>query len=216
MKVLIVCLIAIVGLSNYVESIVVDCIFIELSLGYQCKAKEMTITSKDDRTITGVTGVHQYGRTNNDVKTFMTEEPIYTNGVTKHIVKYFPLELTTFLPNLSGVGISHSKMVEIHSSDLQQIGKNIEILMMRFNEIEILEADLFQFNPNLLAIGFYGHKLKHIEDGAFRGLEKLTILNFGEPSGSCIDGMAWNRSEVITLVEKAELQCKELKVNQPE
>ena len=60
-------------------------------------------------------------------------------------------------------------------------------------------------------IGFSNNKLKHIDDGAFRGLEKLNYLelHLGNP---CINKLASTRSTVIALISEAELKCKNANV----
>lgn len=200
MRVLILCLIAICGLSKYVESASVFCEFKESSsYGYECEVKYLTITSKEDRTITEAIGYHASGKNNRDVKYFHS---------INHIVKFFPLGLATIFNNLENVYIHISQLSEIHSSDLKQFGDKLKKLWLTYNAIEVLESDLFQYNPNLNYIDFISSKIKHIDDGTFRGLEQLSqlYLNGGLP---CIDKGATTRSDVITLITEAEIKCKD-------
>lgn len=195
MKVSIVCLIA---LCAYVESVAVQCKFEEIkNLGYRCDVKSIKITSKDDRIITEIIGDHLSGRSNSDLKFFDCQD---------HIIKFFPLELAAFFKNLEIIYIFNATLSELHSSDLQQFGGKLKNFDVNYNEIEDIEAGLFQYNENVEVIAFSDNKLKHIESGAFRGLNKLTdlYLNGRNP---CIDRTASSRSEVIALIPEAESKC---------
>lgn len=200
MKVSILCLIALFEFSLYVESVVVDCEFKDdASLGYYCGVKTLNISSKDDRTITEVTGEHFSGKTNSDVKTFYSDH---------QIVKFCPLGLATFFTNLKSFRINAATLSEIHSSDLKQFGDKLTGIHMGNNLIEILEADLFQFNPNLDHISFFNNKMRHVDDGTFRGLPKLTHLRLNG-GNICINKHATARSTVIPLITEIELKCKD-------
>lgn len=170
MKVLILCLIAFAGLSKIVESVALHCDFKEnIMYGYCCEAKGLKITSKDDRTITEVTGEHLEGKTNSDVVYF---------SAFYNVLELFPLGLATFFDNLESVEVDDAQLIEIHSSDLQQFGGKLIRLDFGSNAIESLEADLFQFNPNLMSLNIGANRITHIEEGTFRGLDKLEIFSF--------------------------------------
>lgn len=198
MKVSILCLIALCGLSSHVESVAVRCNFEEGSDGYECEVKSLTITSKNDRTITQVFGYHQRGKSHSDIKHFNCDN---------QAVNFFPYGLTNFFKNLENVKVStSSRLNEIYSSDLRQFGDKLKTLWLSNNAIEVLEADLFQFNPNLEYLGFHRNKIYYIYDGAFRGLEKLKHLELH--GNICINKYATDRSDVIALFSEAEMNCK--------
>lgn len=199
MKILVLCLIALYGLSHYVESVAVFCEFKDdKEKGYKCEVKYMKITSKEDRTITDVTGDHLNGNTFAEVVYFDSDH---------NTIKFFPLELKTFFKNLVNVRIVNATMSEIHSSDLHQFDEQLMNLWLSDNEIEFIESDLFQFNENLNVISFYNNKLRHIDNGTFGELKKLVKLRLD--GNSCIDKIAHNRNSVIDLIPEAELDCKD-------
>lgn len=193
MQVLILCLIAL----SYVESVVVECEFKNhKKYGYMCDVIDLRITSKDDRTVNVVIGDHLDDRTDSDVTVFNS---------TRFTVKYFPLELTSFFDNLEFVHIERANLSEVHSSDLQQFDDKLKKLWLGYNLIDILEADLFVFSPNLETISFYFNNLRFIDDGTFKGLEELFDLQLQNP---CIDNYATTREDAVALIAEAELKCK--------
>lgn len=183
-------------MNCYVESNAVDCEFGNIgSFGYQCYVKSIKITSKDNRTITNVTGDHQYEKSNNDVMFFNSQN---------HIMQFFPLELTKFFNNLKSVRIVTANMSEINCSDLKQFGENLTRLFLSSNVIKILEKDLFKFNKNLTSIDFYRNKLTKIHDGVFDGLNLTSLYLNDNP---CINEYADNGTDVVAFSKRAYEQC---------
>lgn len=200
MKFSIFCLIAVCGLLNYVESVTVDCDFmVDIDYGYKCFVKSYIMSYAGDRIINKVTGDHQKGKSNRDVLYFDS----------RHIVIYlFPHGLTTIFDNLETIFLETAQINEIHSSDLRQFGAKLKNFWMSNNQIESLEADLFQYNKNLQWISFYGNKLRQIDNGTFRGLEELNILRI-DHGNPCVESYAQSRSAVIALIDEAEYKCKD-------
>lgn len=197
MKVLILSLIALSLLSRNLEGVELFCEFKNSDFGYMCNVKYLNITSKDDRTITNVTGNHEGGKSNNDIKFFSSQQ---------HNVHFFPFDLAKYFNNLEIVQIKAANSFKIHNSDLQQFGGKLKQLWLEENSIEILQDGLFKFNSNLEGIDLNTNKINKIERGTFSGLEKLTTLYLhgGNP---CIDKYAFRRNDVINLISDAEYKC---------
>lgn len=200
MKIFLVFLIATFLNFEKVESIQFECEYaVNLLSEYYCEAKELEITSRDDRTITEISGNHEDGKFNEDVKYFSCEE---------QTVNFFPLQLSIFFPNLERVEIKNSNLLEVQSSDLRQFRGNLDEIWLDNNQLEVLEANLFKFNPNLNEIHLNNNKIKHIEDGAFNGLKKLQSLFLrGNP---CVDNFVWgNKTELLSFIPEVERKCKD-------
>lgn len=166
---------------------------------YACNSKGWQIKSLDNRTVVNVTGNHLKGKTNDDVKYFKSDG---------NFVKYFPLDLTSFLRNLENVEITNSSLVEVKSSDLQQFGANLKTFWPLHNMIEVLEADLFKFNPNLEKISFFDNRIRHVEDGIFTNIKNLWRLRFD--NNLCISDFAINKTAITKLVYEVERKCKDV------
>lgn len=178
-----------------VESIKINCVFRDDMFDvYGCFVLNLTISSRDDRTITEISGSHLRGRTNEDVKSF--------NSGFKN-VNFFPLGITKIFPNLESFDFQNSNLLEIRSSDLEQFGGNLKQIWLSGNKIEFLEENLFKFNLNLEVIDLHTNKIAYIDDGTFAGFSKLKALNLN--SNPCI-----NRSEGVSdSILIAERECKD-------
>lgn len=187
-----------ISLAVLIDGVVVFCDFKNGSAyGYQCHVKYLQIKSKLDRTITDVAGDHLSGKSNDDVKFF---------NCVNHVVKYYPLNLTNTFKNLETVSIYNATLSEIHAEDLQQFGGKLKKFWNQYNVIEVLEADLFKFTPNVELVSFSSNKIKHVDDGVFRDLKKLSALYLG---GNLCNYTANNRTSVLDLVPKIEGTCKD-------
>lgn len=181
-----------------VESVKVDCEFwFHPYHGYECKVKSLVISTQSNREVTEVSGAHKSAKVNADVKSFEVE---------KQTVKFFP-QLSKIFSGLEIVKVLNSSLSEVKNSDLKQFGGKLKDLQLPENQIEILQGNLFEFNPNLEWISFSNNKLRQIDDGVFNGLTKLKTLHLRK--NPCIDEAARNdRNEVLKVTKSAEKKCK--------
>lgn len=182
------------------ESVELFCDFREDELGYKCESKGVAITSRNDRTIHSIIGEHLNGKTNEDVKFFRNY---------KVIMNYFPLNLTNGFKNLEVVQVNYSDLKRITSSDLEQFGEKLKILWIGNNIVEVIEADLFKYTPNIESIGLSPQKIKHVDDGAFTKLNKLHSLWFSKNPCGVRTNVENDRMSVLTLITRIEMECKE-------
>jgi hypothetical protein len=180
------------------ESIVLDCDYKDYKeYGYGCWIQNSIENLKTDREISEVRGQHLSGKGIDDVKSFIS----YTKTL-----NFFPQNLTKFFKNIDTVWIQASKLQEISKKDLKQFGRNLRNLWLDWNEIEVIEGNLFEFNPNLEHISLYKNKMVHIGSGAFDRLEKLRELNLkGNPCTRRLPDYYTIPSRIIREVEKS---CK--------
>ncbi|CAG9810574.1 unnamed protein product [Chironomus riparius] len=164
---------------------------------YYCYVNNnLSITTRESATITSISGPHQSGKTNSDVVGF------YAN--TKTFI-YFPRGLETFFKNIKIIQIHNCNLTEVHQEDLKPFSKLIEIYL-EYNELEVLEEGLFDFNLDLEFIHFGDNKIVHIEPNVFDHLSKLSYLYL--LSNSCIDKKVRNStSEVKNFIQAVKSQC---------
>ncbi|KAL7019586.1 hypothetical protein ACKWTF_011173 [Chironomus riparius] len=167
---LISCLIILFGDSS--ASAVINCFYDDsryeaIGVLYDCEVKNNpNITSKESAQISSVAGSHHWFKNNNDVAGF---------AVKSQTVHYFPIGLHDTFKNLKLISIKKCGLKEIHQSDLKGFSK-LTFLNLAFNDLEVIEKGLFDFNPNLKILGFYESKVTHIDFNAFDNLNKLTYL----------------------------------------
>jgi len=125
--------------------------------------------------------------------------------VTNKKIHYFPQGLEKFFKNLKLIWINGANLKEIHQSDLKPF-PNLVFFYLPNNYIEVLEEGLFDYNPNLEALGFDGSKVSHIDSNVFDKLDKLSY--FWSGSNACISKYVFgSKQEVKGAITLAKSQC---------
>ncbi|CAG9810596.1 unnamed protein product [Chironomus riparius] len=164
---------------------------------YHCPVnKNPRITTRESAAITSISGTHQNGMTNSDVGGF------YAYSRT---INYFPRGLETFFKTIKIIQIYDCNLKEVHQEDLKPFPNLVE-LYLRFNDLEVLEEGLFDFNPDLHYIGLNYNKIVYIGPNVFDHLTKLRDLSLH--SNLCISKEAKNSiSEVKNVIQAIKSQC---------
>ncbi|XP_070490900.1 leucine-rich repeat-containing protein 24-like [Chironomus tepperi] len=164
---------------------------------YQCKVVgDLTITLKDQSTITSASLNHSALKTNDDVLGFVSENKY---------MRYFPSGLEKVFKNLQLIHIKFTYIQELTQADMKPFPELME-LDLHDNEIKILEDELFKYNPKLVFVSFSSNKIIHIGLTAFDGLNNLIYLYL--TSNACISSGAYrSHSQVLDIIEYAKIQC---------
>lgn len=201
MKYSVIFILLLITLICEVNSVEIKCVYRYDSLGYCCDVSSIEISSKNDRKVTKVEGAHQASMTNENVKFF------YVNV---KIVRYMPTNLEEFFENLEVIQILNSRLVEVSNEDFKPWGDKLKKVWFNSNDITMVPADLFKYNPNMEFIAFYHTKVSHVYDGVFDSLKHLTTLYF--ESNPCHNANAINnRAEVIKIINEVERKCKDFR-----
>ena len=120
---------------------------------------------------------------------------------------YFPRHIGKFFKNLHKIYISHANTTTLSKDDLQFLGSQFKNLAIHYNHIEWLEADVFDFTPNLETVYLRANKIQYVEKGTFDKLKKLTYLNFQE--NLCNRDYA-SGPAVLELITNIEDACTEI------
>lgn len=181
------------------ESIVIECEFKEAYYGYKCTAKLFEITARDgDRYVKRVYGQHADNKSSEDVRVFYSGEST---------VNFFPQNLANVLPNLETIQINYANLKEITSDDLRPFGDKLKNLWLGINDLELIEADLFDYTPNIEWIYLENNKIKNVESGALGKLQKLKNFNFIK--NPCHSGDAGSLVDVEYLTAVIEFKCEQ-------
>lgn len=94
---------------------------------------------------------------------------------------------------------------------MKQIGDKLKGLFLYVNLIEVIEGDLFEFNPNLENIQMDRNKIARIGLGAFDGLNKLHSIDLGP--NPCVpadknDGTVKDRTNALQLIQNVETKLQ--------
>lgn len=193
----------ILQLFGQLNSVNIDCDFnsnwdyMILHNIYRCELQNnLYITSPLSAQITSVTGTHYDWKSSNDVVGFDSREKS---------MEYFPRGLDNFFKNLKSIVIYYGRIKEIHQSDLAPFYKLVNLYLDN-NDIQILEAGLFDSNPNLQGVSFLGNRITIIDTTIFDNLPKLENIWLSE--NLCINMDATNSySGVRNVIKQAKTLC---------
>jgi hypothetical protein len=184
------------GLSN---GIVLDCTYsIETWSGvgstYYCYAT-VILANDNDQIVTGVSGNHLSGRSNNDVKGILIQfQPL----------DFIPQNITGFFKNIQGYRMTYMPIKIITKFDLQQF-PDLRHLTLNFNDnLEVIDGDLFAFTPKVVFIDLDYNKITNV------GPNLISHLNVSELRfyrNLCIDQVARNASETLDLTRSLAHLC---------
>jgi len=171
--------------------------FGSLGAAYQCEVQNyLEITSLDTAQVDSNSGAHLDDFNNDNVTAIQ---------INQGQIHYFPRGLNKIFKNLKGISISNTGLKEIHQSDLKDFPELVDLWLMS-NNIEILEENLFEFNPNLDYIDLDSNKISHINPNVFDKLTKLKTLYLR--SNNCINVRAFNdATDVQDVIRTAKAQC---------
>ncbi|KAG5667885.1 hypothetical protein PVAND_015851 [Polypedilum vanderplanki] len=165
-------------------------------LVYTCEVQDFQIFNNSNLNITGADGPHLPEFSDNTVggvSIFMAQN-----------LKTFPSGIDNVFKNLYLIRIESCKLKEIHQNDLKVFPK-LEILYLRDNQLEFLEANLFEFNLKLQKIWVDHNPLKEIDPMIFSNLPSLESLRIGKCEEMNENfANASDRTQVLDLVKKIE------------
>lgn len=136
---------------------------------------------------------------------FDAHDNVFGFWVENQQVNYFPRGIEKFLPNLKGISVDNSKLQSIRQSDLKPF-KNLTVLSLPQNEIEILVDGLLAFNPELRIFYLYDNlKLKAVGENVIPIDKQLMEVYLSRCS--CIDGHASKPEDLPNLLLKVQQNC---------
>ena len=156
-----------------------------------CEALNMNITSRN-KEITSVNG--RTGPTN-----------LTSLEIEDQIVHYLPKGIDKFFPNLKLLKVASSKLKSVMQEDLKPLTE-LEFVRFLSNDLETLDGDLFEFNPNLKFVDFDTNKIKYVGEILFNHLNHLQEVDFR--NNPCINVHPRSSSAIHALVQKLKSSCK--------
>ena len=161
---------------------------------YCCDVQRLTI-SEPNTLITNVPGTHLYNLGLADVKYLKID---------KQNVKFLPINIAEYFPNLKKIRVSNSKLEYITEKDFRGLTQ-LSVMFMTSNKLKDLPCGVFDTNIRLEKIHFGNNSLIEIGAGIFKPLPLLNVLHFR--NNNCIDKNAGNTSELAGLLNEIETKC---------
>lgn len=121
-------------------------------------------------------------------------------------VVHFPANLHLKFPNLEAIKFWDSRVKFVDNFDLRGLSK-LRFLNLDDNEIEVLQADLFLFNTQLLEVHLKNNKLKYIAIRILTPLTRLKVANL--QNNLCINENADSQTSLEAFKRKIDEQCSQ-------
>lgn len=191
----------VLNLVNSILSLTIHCEFSSnveyhvIGTPYRCEVKDLEVSS-DDSVVTNITGTHEAGMSNSDVKLILIQEQKIAN---------IPENLSKFFPNIEGLIIDDSSLKTISKSDLVNF-PNLKLLFIGNNRIEKIDGDLFEACTELERLVFTNNFTRHIGRGILSPLSKLRFVSFDR--NNCISIKAANIDDIEHLSNEILKRCK--------
>ncbi|XP_070507833.1 uncharacterized protein MCAP_0864-like [Chironomus tepperi] len=134
---------------------------------YTCVVQVNLMITAKNTAINLVRGSHNSGKNNNDITGL---------SIRDKRMQYMPANLADKFKNLIAMRIRNGKLKEVSQSDFKSFPK-LRYLNLDANDLEVLDDDLFEFNPLLEVIWFEGNKIKAIGQSTFANLKNLRDLD---------------------------------------
>jgi hypothetical protein len=136
---------------------------------YCCVPKKIEINSQVN--ITGIIGIHEKDKSDSDVEAIHWDKSGNWNFLPSVFGKHFK--------NFKVLMVNKANLKEIRKSDLQNFHA-LEFLSLQKNDLEIIEENLFEANPNLQVIYLNNNKIKQVAFNVLSHLKKLSYVDFSE------------------------------------
>jgi len=119
-------------------------------------------------------------------------------------IHYIPRGIADFFKSLKLLAILNSSLKEIRQIDLKGF-PDLRGLWLPYNEIEVLEWHLFDFNPKLTEIILMENRIKIINSNAFDAVTQLGQLDLLR--NVCVDKAAYDVDDTKILIHNVRENC---------
>lgn len=143
--------------------------------GYNCKMKD---SYQEQVEVTSVSGEHKMGRDEEQLKTLYIPS--------SNLVKYIPLKICNFFPNLEKFDIYTNSIVEIHKENFEGCPK-IKYIYLRNLKFTKFDDDLFSNLPLLMEVSVTGSSLQILQKDLFKNNPNINSLMFNNNKLNTID-----------------------------
>lgn len=117
----------------------------------------------------------------------------------------FPQGIGEIFPSIVTIRVAEAGIRELTRNDLLQF-PNLLMIVLIDNELETLDADVFDGTPNMECINFNRNRIRHLGPRVFQRLNNLMALRLAD--NFCIDDEAeMNPAALVDLLWNSSLKC---------
>lgn len=103
-------------------------------------------------------------------------------------VHFIPNGIGSKFPNLEALVIERSDLLSVNKENFRQFGTSFETLSLAKNNLTSIDADLFEFIPNLSLVMLSGNPLRFIAPELFQNLKIIKTFGYFDLSeAGCIN-----------------------------
>jgi hypothetical protein len=164
---------------------------------YSCYVKNTVLTG--NQSLETVTGAHRVGMSNANVRHIF-----FGFGFPCGSLDFVPQEIDKQFSSIIGIMFLDCNIQAISGNELKDY-KNLESFYIAANPIEKIPGNFFQNNAKLKNVEFVYNKITNVGSNLLTELNQLTHADFF--GNVCIDKGAFNRSEVLRLIEYIKIHC---------
>lgn len=169
-------------LATFTSGVKIQCIYtIDILIAdglYTCWVTR--ISMGNPLTVTEISGAHEGGRSNADVKAFA----FFGHEIHNTTPETIPKGIENFFANLEVFRWVNGSISTIDSTTFKPF-PNLFYINLSFNKLVSLDGDLFQHTRKLERIDFNNNLIKHVGRDLLTGLTNLTVAFFF--SNPCIN-----------------------------
>jgi hypothetical protein len=155
---------------------------------YYCEAKVVQLNA--GHAVTGVSGIHANGKTNDDVKGIRIDN---------QALDFIPRDVNKYFKNIRGLHMDNTKLNFISKFDLRQFPELIYLTVTN-NLIEFLEGDLFSYTTKIDFVVLDYNKITSVGANLFSGLKDLRTLRFHR--NTCTSVATYNNPTEVLIVSE--------------
>lgn len=158
---------------------------------------------REGEVLTAVYGVHMRGKSNDDVKGFVTRN-------LPHLT-FFPRAMENFFPNLEGISITHSNIHTLAGDELPF--PNLYFFDFSWNRnLERIGGNLFDTTPQMVLILFGENNIKFVGENFMSNLiyEDWLYLDFLQ--NYCINQFANTVPNIQALIKNLRTNCTDIDI----
>lgn len=143
--------------------------FNEIGTNYGC-IKPTLSNIAATKELTAVSGTHESGRSNSDVRA------LYIYGQPE--LTYIPRGIEKLYPNLIGLIIINTNISSINGDELNGLPNLKHFQFTNNRKVERIPGNLFSKNPALIFVQFASNNIKHVGENILDGLTSLRYASF--------------------------------------
>lgn len=114
-------------------------------------------------------------------------------------VKFIPSDIKSHFTILQALQIIKCGLLSVNKENMEELGNSLLFLSLSDNKLMSIEADLFEYNPNLKVINLSDNPIRYIDPKFFTNLESLINLEIVQLNDATCMNEEFNASTDLNI-----------------